>query len=223
MPIDTTVITALSKGYDELRPPKVKTPGCEYVYYAQEPLDVPIWQFRPLPQFPAQPPWFAPKHVKVFPWRYCLSPRSVWVDASIEIIGSLADILQRYLVTADIAAYRHMSRNCAYREAVVCSALKKDSPEVIRKQMESYKSRRFPQNAGLICGGVLFREHTDKVNRLSTGWWAEIIKHSHRDQLSFNYVCWRLGIKYNILPGQLYGKNARFKVHPKHKAQLQTA
>ena len=55
---------------------------------------------------------------------------------------------------------------------------------------------------------VMFRKHhttlTKEVNKM---WWNCIDKFSRRDQLSFNYVLWKLGISCNYFFG--VGKNAR--------------
>ena len=38
-------------------------------------------------------------------------------------------------------------------------------------------------------------------------WWGEIEQHSHRDQLSFNYTSWKLGIDFNYLDKNLFRSN----------------
>ena len=47
------------------------------------------------------------------------------------------------------------------------------------------------------------RRNTDRVRILNGLWWELITLGSHRDQLSFNYACWRLGIEYAEIPIQL--------------------
>jgi hypothetical protein len=39
------------------------------------------------------------------------------------------------------------------------------------------------------------------MKRFDEVWWDEISRHSRRDQLSFNYVAWKLGFEYSTLPG----------------------
>lgn len=47
---------------------------------------------------------------------------------------------------------------------------------------------------------VLLRKHNDERCVLVDNAWAtELLEQSHRDQLSFNYVCWKQG----FLPGYL--------------------
>ena len=46
---------------------------------------------------------------------------------------------------------------------------------------------------------VLVREHNNnEVIRLMVEWWNELEKGSRRDQLSFNYVCWKKRYVYDI-------------------------
>ena len=42
----------------------------------------------------------------------------------------------------------------------------------------------------------MVRKHNKKdCIELMEKWWNEINNYSHRDQLSFNYIVWKLGIK----------------------------
>ena len=49
-----------------------------------------------------------------------------------------------------------------------------------------------PQNYGLSENSILIRRHNKiEVKNIMNRWWKEIISHSHRDQLSLPYVCWK--------------------------------
>lgn len=86
-----------------------------------------------------------------------------------------------------------------YEEAEECIRLGKDLPEVIEKQMERYRKEGYKADNGLVVTNVLVRKHTDKnVIKLMNLWWEEIERNSKRDQLSFNYACWKLGINYDV-------------------------
>ena len=49
-------------------------------------------------------------------------------------------------------------------------------------------------------------------------WWEEIKYNSKRDQLSFNYVAWKNGLKYNSIPGDIRN-NSFFKQNGKHQGK----
>lgn len=42
---------------------------------------------------------------------------------------------------------------------------------------------------------VIIRFKSDKVNQIMNDWASELISHSHRDQLSFNYILWKHNYK----------------------------
>ena len=57
----------------------------------------------------------------------------------------------------------------------------------------------------MVETNILLRKHNDeKCVLLDNAWATELLQQSHRDQLSFNYVCWKQG----FLPGYLT-KNSR--------------
>lgn len=62
--------------------------------------------------------------------------------------------------------------------------------------MDKYTIIGFPNNYGLNETNVIIRFNSEKVNRIMDAWAYEVSRHSHRDQLSFNYVLWKH--KYEI-------------------------
>jgi len=214
-----TIYTVITNDYDTLKEPEVITPHCRYLCFTDKPRPSEHWEMREPNNFPGQGSWYAAKHIKVFPWRYVTTPLSVYVDGTAKIVGPVRAMLEESLSHADIAFFPHLNRRCAYAEGAACVRLRKDDRRVIEDQMKWYAVQKFPKNYGLICGGVIFRRHTDAIKRLMETWWHEITTHSHRDQLSFNFACWKLQERYALLPGALYGENPAFKMYPKHKGE----
>lgn len=103
----------------------------------------------------------------------------------------------------DIAALRHPDRNCIYDEAVVVVATGKDKPENVWPQMQAYRADGYPEHNGLAACTIIVRRHTDRIKRFNEFWWEQTRQYSVRDQLSFNYSCWKLGMSYGIIPGDL--------------------
>ena len=66
--------------------------------------------------------------------------------------------------------------------------------------MQRYASEGFPRGAGLAEACVILRRHTAAVEAFGEAWWHEIRTGSHRDQLSFDYVAWKLGMRYATFP-----------------------
>jgi hypothetical protein len=70
-------------------------------------------------------------------------------------------------------------------------------------QVGRYEFSGYPHNNGLVETGVLLRRKQPEVATFNERWWAEIRQGSLRDQLSFNYVAWRVRLKYGLLPGKV--------------------
>ena len=48
-----------------------------------------------------------------------------------------------------------------YEEAKACISLGKDSREVIREQINRYRSEGYPKNIGMVETGIMLRKHND--------------------------------------------------------------
>ena len=83
---------------------------------------------------------------------------------------------------------KHPRRSCIYTEASKCIAMRKDYPDVIKKQMKYYKQNGFKKNMGLVATGLLFRKHTKQMQLMCENWHEQLKLYSLRDQLSFNYI-----------------------------------
>jgi hypothetical protein len=84
--------------------------------------------------------------------------------------------------------------------------------------MKHYRYENYPTGAGLAECPVILRRHTKGTELFNEIWWNEIETHSRRDQLSFNYVAWKLRIRYAVFPGKL-NDNDLFEAH-KHSLSL---
>jgi hypothetical protein len=113
--------------------------------------------------------------------------------------------LIRYLNGLDVATFKYPStygpRDCVYQEAEACIKRRKDRPDVIEAQMARYRAEGYPEHGGLVETSVVVRTFGETVRRFNAAWWREICSGSRRDQLSFNYVAWKLDLNYSLLPG----------------------
>ena len=120
---------------------------------------------------------------------------SIWMDGNTTLKVDPEYLIDKYLKNASIAVLRHPDRDCIYEEAKTCQKLKLDSIRTIEEQMTRYREAKYPENNGLSCTTYILRRHTGRVKEFNEKWWAEICKGSRRDQLSFDYALWELGIK----------------------------
>ena len=161
------------------------------------------------------------RHVKLLPHLYFKDyDISIYIDSNFLIIG---DVHQLVLQLNDfkMATFCHTqsddARNCIYDEyeAILNLAQKtgkyKDDPVIIKNQIDAFKQEGYPENNGLIKGGVLIRKHNDTaIIQLMTDWWNIVATQSKRDQLSFNYVAWKYNFKPTIIPGDIRFGNPYF-------------
>jgi hypothetical protein len=126
---------------------------------------------------------------------------SLWVDGCLTPVELPHLLIDRFLGDVDICVFEHSQRGCVYKELEACLRLKKDSASLMRQQLSRYRSEGYPYDNGLAETTAVLRRHTEDIEFFNKAWWKEIVNGSVRDQLSFNYVAWKLGIRYNTFEG----------------------
>jgi hypothetical protein len=216
---DIVVYTALTCGYDELKdPPDQWHSEADCIAFTNDPNTPAGWAVRPIHDGFSDPCRNARIHKVLSHVFLPDAAYSVWMDANVVVKFDfkIEPLVARYLRNHDLAIFQHRTRKCIYQEAVACIAAHKDSPEVIRRQMEKYFAESYPRNNGLVESCVILRRHTEQIKHFNELWHKELVAHSRRDQLSFNYVAHKLGLGYEFLPGDM-SRNAYFEWKP-HKA-----
>jgi len=160
------------------------------------------------------------KRFKILPHLYLNNyDASIWIDGNVDIIDIKKFI--NLCIDKDLVFFNHNStkgdaRNCIYDEAEAIIKLKKSDKNIVINQINKYKKEKYPSKNGLICGGIIFRKHTELVNNLMSQWWDEIINNSYRDQLSFNYVAWKNNYDVKYIDKDIRN-NEYFKIIRKHR------
>lgn len=136
---------------------------------------------------------------------------SLWVDASIAIVApmNLQRLAGLFLGDRDICVFHHHARNSIAEEAEACKRLGLDDAGLIDRQLAGYSAEGFPDRQ-LAELPVILRKHTPAVQALNEAWWSQIVAGSHRDQLSFNYVASKTGVRYDTFPMTLAVRNGLF-------------
>jgi GT2 family glycosyltransferase len=209
--------TAITGDYDDLKPqPHSAIKSTPFVAFLDRPLgkfEPTFWEVRPVHNEFKDPNRNAKIH-KVMPHLFFPDKEySLWLDGSckIEFPFSIERLIQIYLSDTDFAVFRHPDRNCIYQEANVCLTRRLDDQETIRQQINRYTKEGYPSNNGLAECSILLRRHTPAVQKFNEAWWEEIKNGSRRDQISFNYVVRKTGLKIRYFPGDLRKINHLFK------------
>ena len=204
------VYTSVFGNYDDVVKPKLPE-GWDWKFFSEE-NSLPIYEDN----------MRNAKRYKILPHRFLKEYEiSIYIDGNYIIKRDVNELVDRYLNDANAVFHNHNSqpaydkRNCIYDEArtILMFGEKnmkitpergmknyKDNPEIIVNQMKRYMNDNYPEQNGLITGGVILRRHNEKdCIKVMEDWWKEIRYGSKRDQLSFNYVAWKNKFKFNYM------------------------
>jgi hypothetical protein len=124
----------------------------------------------------------------------------IWVDGTTSLQVSPSELVNKYLQTCDLAAFKYPDDDCIYSHAAKCVAAGRFAAANVNPQMNFYRSEGFPEHAGLCECRVILRKNTESIKELNELWLKEYKKWLTCDQLTLNYCTWKLGIKYNMIP-----------------------
>jgi hypothetical protein len=137
----------------------------------------------------------------------------LYFDGTIELAGDPENLIP-LLDDKDLALYKHPNRSCIYVEAEHVINAGREYASVANNVIDKYKSEGYPPNIGLATCAIILRKNTEKVDELNKLWWYNFENGSSRDQLSFDYCCWKLGIAYAKFPGTFNRMEPHFLKYP---------
>jgi hypothetical protein len=114
---------------------------------------------------------------------------------------STRSAVKRWL-KSDLAIFDHPDRDCLYQEAFFCQKRGKGNKKKLKRQMQAYRKEQMPQVWGLAETKCVIRRNTDRMMGFNEAWWDQIDRYSLRDQVSLPYICWKMGLRWNVIPGR---------------------
>lgn len=201
------IYSAVTGGYDDIKEPQYVNPNLDYVLFTDNPdIKSEIWDVRLIEQSKELDPVRMARRIKILGHEYLPEyDYSIWVDGKLGIIGDLEEYVQRYRSMEPILCFNHYVNDCIYEELDACASLNKDSLEVMQKQIDRYRSEGYPEHNGLIESAIIVRDiHNEKLQDVMGDWWSEVLHGSKRDQLSFNYACWKNDFMYDTSDLYIY-------------------
>jgi len=114
------------------------------------------------------------------------------IGGQIHIIGDLNNLDIDF--DADFNMMKHPCRTCIYQEAETIKNENIDKSLNFIPQIARYKKEGFPEEYGLNACGIIGRHNNAFTERFEKEWWHQVMIGSYRDQLSFDYVRWKLDI-----------------------------
>ena len=185
----------------------VDSPKEEFDMETRLPVDTPVWEQRLV-----EPRWNnrrTARHYKTAPHRYLDGDVWIWVDGNVRLLTSPRKIVDELLVN-DFATLKHPDRSCVYQELHTCRRLRGvvgGKKEDYDAQEARYREEAMPAMWGLAETRVFIRRNNELMRKFGEAWWYEIENYSLRDQIGLPYVCWKMSIRWDELPGQCRGDN----------------
>lgn len=194
------IYTVLAGPVDNLKEPKVITPGWEYkVYTDQEVSPTSAWTKVSI-EF--QDTKMASRYYKTNP-----PPGydvTVYIDGIYRPLGNLDEFVKNLPEGVSMTVHPH-NRDCVYEEAEFVRMKRLDNSKALEDQLARYKAVGYPEHNGLYRCGVVVRKGSTKA--FDDAWWNEITIGSWRDQVGCPYAAWVTGTPINKIP---YGQVERF-------------
>lgn len=194
------IYTVLFGNYDDLKEPLYVTPNCDYYILTNQQVKTDsVWKKYPIEKFQEQTKGFSnlekARFFKLHP--HLLFPEykySMFIDANLQMVTDMRPVFKQ-LESNFIAIHNQPGRDCVYQEATEIIVIGKADKAPVVEQMKAYKKEGFPEHYGLFRTCVVVREHNDEnCKKLMKLWWDEINKYTKRDQLSFTYALWKMGL-----------------------------
>lgn len=216
------VYTSIIGGYDILRQPGAVDAGWDYVCFCDAPVTCDdghialpgerygVWQLRAVPEG-IKDRINRSRYARMYPhsllaeYEWC-----VYHDGNVQIADKdFYDIVKKHIEAGDkICHVPHLWRDCIYDEIVECYVTGHIGFLKARSIRHRLIKDGFPAHNGLYETNLILRKHTDpEVIAADEMWWKLFSSGQKRDQLSINYVYWKLGLKPKLLFEE--GVNAR--------------
>ena len=130
----------------------------------------------------------------------------LWMDGAVSFRSKIIDFIDYYYDDKyDMVAFKHGERDTILEECVECAKVCKETTENIVKLLDFYKKEKFIDSKGLIESTVFIKNgRSKKMYKAMKLWFDMILKYSHRDQLSFNYVLSKVDLNINWIEEKVF-------------------
>ena len=159
----------------------------------------------------------ASRRAKLRPHQYFPDAEwSLWLDNKSRLRRDPHEVLAavRAQGDADFFAFRHFRRDCVYDELQTAWENGLDDHAILKERLRTYRAEWMPRHAGLIEGHFLLRRHNaPALVRFGERWFEHVLRFSRRDQISFPYLAWKLGLGYETITALDWKETVEFTVH----------
>lgn len=194
------LLTANAGGYDPVIIHETLDPEIDYIYMSDNKInDYGFLQVEPLICVKGSETMAARRAKLTANYHLRNYDVGIWMDANVLIRRSLKPYLNlvRQYPKIPIFGIPHPKRSCIYEEAKAVINLGKADANKVESQINYYAEEGFPRKYGLIeTNFLLFNLKHPLISKIFELWLNELETQTHRDQLSLNYVLWKLDAQW---------------------------
>ena len=210
--------TSITGNYDNLKEPTIISEGWRYICFTNNPnISSNAWEILPIPtELTTLSDVKTQRMIKICPHRYLPDyDECIWVDGNITIQCDLNEFTSQYC-NNEFCTVKHYARNCIYDECNAVISIRKDTRTHAEEIKAKLKSEGYPRNFGLAETNLMYRKNTTSVKRICEAWGEQMLTNgTHRDQLTFNYVLWKLGTSIKYMPSDIV-RNGKLFILSRH-------
>ena len=172
---------------------KIKPP-CRMVCYTDQDITSDVWEI--IRCEPSADSALQCREYKLVPHQHFPGETTLWIDSNLSLQMDPREIASMH--PSPFTAFKHRCRNRITDEVAEIIRLSKACPVAVTDQLAAYQGEGFdtperPQTM-LHENGMLLRRPDPIIDKLGEAWLDECRKHTRRDQMSLDYVAWRLGV-----------------------------
>ena len=158
---------------------------------------------------------------------------SLWLDNKSRLLRPPDQIVSALAAQSDARffAFPHFRRDCVYQEGQTVRENGLDDHRIILERMRTYRAEGMPEHFGLIEGHFIARRHGDAaVAAFGEEWFDHVCRYSRRDQISFPYLAWKRGFRFDFITAlprketvelTVFDRKARVPEFPRHNLTYQ--
>ena len=157
---------------------------------------------------------------------------TIWLDNKSRLLRPPGDIVAALAAQSDAGffAYPHFRRDCVYQEGQTVRENGLDDHRIILERMRTYRAEGMPERFGLIEGHFIVRRRAPDVDAFGTEWFDHVCRYSRRDQISFPYLAWKRGFRFDMITAlprketvqlTVFDRKARTPDFPRHNLTYQ--
>ncbi|MFA5217264.1 glycosyltransferase domain-containing protein [Sulfuricurvum sp.] len=124
---------------------------------------------------------------------------SLWVDGNTAFYKDPAVVIDSEMNGSNYKVYRHWNGiKDIFLEGNRCIRLDKATEEEIIPQLKEYGKTAYSNSDTIAaCTYIMRRHNNSEVVEFGRKWWEEILKFSARDQVSWDFLKWKMNLKFD--------------------------